>query len=402
MVVPHPKKEWNGVKLADVCELNMGQSPESKTYNDNGIGLPFFQGKTDFGSKHPVARIYCSGPKKIAKAGDILMSVRAPVGPVNIANTASCIGRGIAGLRAKNEFLDQAFLYFNLILNEKNFAALGTGSTFQAINKSQLADFELVLPPLEEQRAIARILVTSQEAIAEQEILIAKLRELKRSMMQHLFTHGTRGEKTKMTEIGKMPESWVAVELGDVCVETIGGGTPSTKNESFWSGKISWITSKWLGEDLYLHDGEKFISEEAIHKSATHIVPAQSLIFATRVGVGKVAINAIDLAINQDLAGLVISTDSCNEFLAYQLRSDRVQKHVRSLKRGATIQGITREDLKKILIANPEVNEQRKIASVLQSIDQRIQALQEKLSVYQNLFKSLLHELMSGERRIIT
>jgi type I restriction enzyme S subunit len=108
-----------------------------------------------------------------------------------------------------------------------------------------------------------------------------------------------------------------------------------------WQGDIPWITSKWLNEELYLTSGEKCISSDAIEKSATSVVPKNSLIFAARVGVGKVSINRIDLAINQDLAGIVIPAAKGDlPFIAYQLRSDQTQKEIESHKRGATIKGV--------------------------------------------------------------
>lgn len=100
------------IVLSDVAELVMGQSPPSSSYNDSGLGLPFYQGKTDFGVTYPTPRIYCREPKKLAEAGDILISVRAPVGATNLCQSQSCIGRGIAAIRAKE--IDRDFLYFYL------------------------------------------------------------------------------------------------------------------------------------------------------------------------------------------------------------------------------------------------------------------------------------------------
>ena len=147
-------------RLVDVANLNMGQSPPSSSYNDEGIGLPFFQGKTDFGFLHPVTRKYCFSPSKIANVGDILISVRAPVGPVNIANSKCCIGRGIAAITAK--IFNQLFVFFNLIYQEAYIASLGTGSTFKAINKSQLESVNIPDFPLPEQRKIVHVLSTIQ------------------------------------------------------------------------------------------------------------------------------------------------------------------------------------------------------------------------------------------------
>ena len=152
----------------------------------------------------------------------------------------------------------------------------------------------------------------------------------------------------------KLPTTWTAATLGAVAHGFLSGGTPSTKNEAFWRGSVPWITSKWLNSRLYLDSGEKFISEDAVRQSATTVIPRNNLIFATRVGVGKVSVNRLDLAINQDLAGVLIDSDRYDiRFLAYQLRSERIQNVVASHKRGATIQGITRDSLKELEINLP-------------------------------------------------
>lgn len=207
-----------------------------------------------------------------------------------------------------------------------------------------------------------------------------------------------------MTMIEKLPDDWNTSTLGSVAHGFLSGGTPSTKNETFWRGSIPWITSKWLNSRLYLDNGEKFISKDALMRSATAVVPRNNLIFATRVGVGKVAVNNIDLAINQDLAGILVDSDHDDiRFLAYQLRSDRIQRTVTSHKRGATIQGITRDALKKLEIYLPPLAEQRNIAGVLELVQRAIEQQERLIALTQELKKALMHKLFTeglrGERQ---
>lgn len=177
------------------------------------------------------------------------------------------------------------------------------------------------------------------------------------------------------TDITSEDHEWSQTTVGEVSTGFLSGGTPSTKNIDFWTGKTPWITSKWLGKKLDLKDGEKFISDEAIKKSSVKIVPKDNIIFATRVGVGKVGINRIDLAINQDLAGLLINPKKHDvEFLAYQLRIDPIQLYVAMNKRGATIKGITRDCLEQIQLSIPPLPEQKKIAHILTTVQQSIEA----------------------------
>jgi type I restriction enzyme S subunit len=128
----------------------MGQSPPSEHYNQDRRGIAFFQGKADFGERNPTPRYWCTQPTKIAEAGDVLISVRAPVGPTNLADQRCCIGRGLAALRPTG-VIDREFMLLGLKAFERDLAALGFGTTFVAINKRQLSTFLFPLPPLAEQ-----------------------------------------------------------------------------------------------------------------------------------------------------------------------------------------------------------------------------------------------------------
>src|SRR3972149_2972051 len=149
--------ELNYELLADVAQVIMGQSPPSSTYNTVGEGLPFYQGKTDFGDMYPTPRIYCTERSRIAEAGDILISVRAPVGPTNVSQERSCIGRGISAIRVGKN-LDRDFLLYFLRFYEPELAKAGTGSTFTAIAREDLETIKIPLPPLTEQKLIASLL----------------------------------------------------------------------------------------------------------------------------------------------------------------------------------------------------------------------------------------------------
>ena len=144
---------WACVRLGDVCFLEMGQSPDSDSYNQQGDGLPFYQGKTDFGERTPTPRYWCNRPTKRAKPGDVLLSVRAPVGPTNFVTEESCIGRGLAALRPMGG-MDTKFLMWWLRAYEKKIALMGTGTTFIAVSKKNLQPFPVFLPPLNEQQRI--------------------------------------------------------------------------------------------------------------------------------------------------------------------------------------------------------------------------------------------------------
>lgn len=174
-------------RLDDVCAITMGQSPDSSTYNKERNGLPFFQGNADFGEIHPSVRMWCSEPSKIARENDILISVRAPIGALNIANCECCIGRGLAALTVNNDICTREYLWYALSSKIDELNSKGTGSTFKAVNKSTLSETEIPLPPLDEQRHIAATLDKVTDLISKRRQQLDKLDELIKSRFVEMF-----------------------------------------------------------------------------------------------------------------------------------------------------------------------------------------------------------------------
>lgn len=138
--------EWDSTTVGEMFDVTMGQSPPGSTYNEEGEGLPFFQGRRDFSFRFPGYRVFCSEPKRIANAGDTLISVRAPVGDINMAQTKSCIGRGVAAVRHKSGY--RSFTYYSMqSLGEHFLSYEGEGTVFGSINKKQFSKLPHTSPP---------------------------------------------------------------------------------------------------------------------------------------------------------------------------------------------------------------------------------------------------------------
>lgn len=195
---------WKLVKLGDVVKVNMGQSPESSTYNDNGDGLPFFQGKAEFTELSPKVVKWCSKPLKIAEPNDILLCVRAPVGDINLADTKCCIGRGLAALTFKN----YKYLYYYLKLKQKELDSKGTGTTFKSISGNIIKDTLFPLPPENIQKAIVSKI---EELFTEVDNGIKQLKEAQEQLK--LFKQSV----LKEAFIPKDGEVWDILKLKDVC-----------------------------------------------------------------------------------------------------------------------------------------------------------------------------------------
>ena len=135
---------WVWTTLEEISEIILGQSPPSSTYNTDGKGLPFYQGKLEFGETYPTPRKWCTAPKKIAEKGDVFISVRAPVGPTNLCPEKSCVGRGLAAIRGLSD-IEPFFILYLMRAYEDELASRGVGTTFNAITGNQLKTFEIPL-----------------------------------------------------------------------------------------------------------------------------------------------------------------------------------------------------------------------------------------------------------------
>ena len=173
-------------RLDDIADISMGQSPLSQSYNIYKKGLPFYQGKTEFGDiyiKEPI--IYCNSPIKIVEKNDILMSVRAPVGDVNIATQKSCIGRGLASIRAKK--VDYLYLFYLLKEQKIKIEKMGVGSTFKAINKNNISSLQIPIIEMSKQNRIKKYLLLIEKLSFEIEKSIKEAENLYNSLMNKYF-----------------------------------------------------------------------------------------------------------------------------------------------------------------------------------------------------------------------
>lgn len=207
---------WEVTKLKYCFVLNMGQSPDSKFVNNEGIGLPFLQGNAEFGEIHPVEKYYCTKPKKKSRRNDLLVSVRAPVGALNKSDKEYAIGRGLAALTPNPKKISQAYSIYAIEYSKFQLQRLSTGSTYDAVAYNDLSGIAIVLPSLSEQNNIAVFLdqKTSEidEAIAKKKNLIKLLEEQKSILINQAVTKGLNPDAPMRDSgvewIGKIPKHW--------------------------------------------------------------------------------------------------------------------------------------------------------------------------------------------------
>lgn len=251
--------EWEWRELGDgtFAEIIMGQSPPSDTYNNNGDGLPFFQGKIEFGRIHPTAVKWCTVPTKIAVKGDVLISVRAPVGPTNLANEKCCIGRGLAAIRPTQK-LDSKFLLYALRVRENEISTLGKGATFGGIGKGELLKIPIPIPcpnnpehSLAEQKRIAAELDEIFDELKEirdihQEIK-GDINKILKATIDDTFSEYSKNAQTKtVSQIARSVTDGVhqAPPKSD-------SGVPFIFISNIIKGHIDFANSKWVTQSFY-------------------------------------------------------------------------------------------------------------------------------------------------------
>ncbi|MBI1282511.1 MAG: hypothetical protein GC179_30570 [Anaerolineaceae bacterium] len=212
-------------KLGDISYIEMGQSPQSSTVNDRENGIPFLQGSAEFGDVFPKHKFYCTAPQKLCRTGDALMSVRAPVGELNKADKEYCIGRGLAAIRFTGVL--PRFGWHMLKFWSTGLTRVAQGSTFEAINGSELSNLEIVYFPENEQCSIADILDTIDAAIQNAERVIAKQKAICAGLLHDLLTYGldanseprdplNHPEQFQESQLGLIPNDWELAQLLEV------------------------------------------------------------------------------------------------------------------------------------------------------------------------------------------
>ena len=187
MFIDNPAPDWIEGSLSDIANITMGQSPSGSSYNEDGIGAIFFQGRAEFGFRFPTIRLYTTEPKRMAYANDILMSIRAPVGDLNVAHNDCCIGRGLAAIHSKTNH--QSFVLYTMFSLKKQLDVFnGEGTVFGSINRSSLNDMPILIPDDEQIEKFELIVAPMDAAIRNNYDEICRLQAVRDSLLPRLMS----------------------------------------------------------------------------------------------------------------------------------------------------------------------------------------------------------------------
>ena len=187
MFIDNVSSDWTKGTLSDIADITMGQSPSGSSYNEDGKGTIFFQGRAEFGFRFPTIRLYTTEPKRMACANDTLMSVRAPVGDLNVAHTDCCIGRGLAAIHSKNNH--QSFVLYTMFSLKKQLDVFnGEGTVFGSINRNSLNEMPLLIPSSEKFDEFEALVAPMDAAIRNNYDEICRLEQLRDSLLPKLMS----------------------------------------------------------------------------------------------------------------------------------------------------------------------------------------------------------------------
>ena len=372
----------------------MGQSPPGETYNRNGDGMPFFQGKADFGDIYPTVRYWCSAPKTKAEPNDILMSVRAPVGSINLNRVKSSYGRGLAVIRPTDS-IDLKYLYHFLNHHEPKLAELGRGSTFEAVNRDDVEDIEIPFPSLPEQKRIAAILDKADRLRRGRRFA----QNLSDSFLQSVFI--------KM--FGKGAEQdWDVVELDSLvkkrrnAIRTGPFGSQLLHSEFTEKGPVAVLGIDNVVKNHFSWDERRFITYEKYRELKRYTVFPNDLLISIMATCGRCAIVPRDIgpAINtKHLCCITVEESMCLPIYLHSclLRNSDVRRQLGVSGRGAIMPGLNMELIKRLKIPVPSLSLQEKFAAIVQKFERIRRHGREATRQAEHLFQTLLQRAFRGE-----
>lgn len=375
-------------RLDDICAINMGQSPGSASYNENGEGMPFFQGNADFGKIHPKVRVWCSAPTKIAYAGDVLISVRAPIGAMNIADRECCIGRGLAALTVNEGLCVKDYLWYAIASKVDELNSKGTGSTFKAISKGVLAETEIPLPDLNEQKKIAEQLAKVDGLIAARKEQLTKLDQLVKSRFVELFG-----------SIKNNHQRYPVVKIGS-CAKLQGGF--AFKSSDYLNDGIRLVQISNVNKDTLDWDSINCVPQAFLQKYKDFELHVGDLVLAmTRpviksldaVKIATVSENDVPSLLNQRVGRFVVDRKKLHSvYLMVLCQMPEFREYVEAMSGNSLQPNISSKQVEDYSIVLPPLALQEQFAAFVQQTDKSKMAIQQSLDKLELLKKSLMQE----------
>ncbi len=367
----------NYVQLREMCCITMGQSPNSDSYNEEREGVPFFQGNADFGERYPSVRTWCKEPKKMAKNGDVLISVRAPIGAINYARETCCIGRGLAALSPKTDKVSKEFIFWVMKSRCKELQMKGTGSTFKAISKKILEEVKIPLYPLEKQIEYSLVLEKVYAIIETYKSELQKLDELIQARFVELFGEPTTNLK-----------GWDEFALSEK-LNVVGGyafksnqfdeisGIPILRIGNINAGFFKPVNLVYWKEDDNLERYAMYPGDLVMSLTGT----------VGKDDYGNVCILGNDYEmyyLNQRNAKLEIKEGLDKYYLSHLLKFEQIKKRLTGISRGVRQANISNKDILNLVVPVPPIELQNQFADFVNQVNKSKLVIKNLLQIYKH------------------
>ena len=404
---------WTWRPLGELFEIGAGKTMSAAARN-GADKTPFLRtsnvlwDEIDLSSVDEMSIPEHELPAKLLRPGDLLVCEGGEIGraaiwggevePMSFQNHVHRLRPTIEEVvpRFYAYFLQSGFTQLGI------YEGAGNKTTIPNLSRSRLAGLDIPQPPLAEQQAISCVLSRVRDAIKVQDRGLATAQALKRAAMHALFTCGLRAETQKETEIGPVPESWELKLISDHFA-VVSGGTPSRRVQEFWKdGTIPWVKTTEV-DYCVIKKTEEYITRVGLEQSAAKVLPPGTLLLAMYgqgVTRGKVAILGIEATCNQACAAISPNDGAIDSKYLYHFLLFRYES-IRQLAHGGQQQNLNLEMVRNLPIPiPPDKDLQSEVVDILDAIDHKIDLHRSKRAVLEELFKTLLHKLMTGEVRV--
>ena len=380
------RNEWEKLKLSEATTIIMGQSPDSKNYTDNPNDYILVQGNADMQNGRVVPRVWTTQVTKLAEKGDLILSVRAPVGDIGKTDYNVVLGRGVAAIKG-NEFI------FQLLSRMKQFnywSKLSTGSTFESINSSEIKSTEIFLPSPEEQSAIGSLFRTLDDLLVSYKSNLTNYQSLKVTMFSKMFPKA--GQTVPEIRLDGFEDEWEKGTIGEFGSFYYGKSAPK------WSVTDEATTPCVRYGELYTKFStkiDKIYSYTSIPKENLKLSSGNEVL-VPRVGENPLDfancswLSLKDVAIGEMIS--VYNTPNNPLFIAYYFNA-KMRKDFAKRVEGGSVANLYYTYLENISISVPSIPEQQAIGAYFSNLDNLINSYQEKISQLETLKKKLLQDM---------
>ena len=370
------------VKLKDVCNINMGQSPDSDSYNDNEDGIPFFQGNADFGEKYPTTRKWCNAPTKIAHAEDILISVRAPIGALNYAKEECCIGRGLAAITPNQDKVSSGFIYWLLKGKHKELNLQGTGSTFKAISRKVLEEIKVPDIELKKQTELAGSLEKVYSVIQLRKQQLEELDILIKARFVEMF-----GDPVSN------PFNYDKVRLLQIADIKIGPFGSLLHKEDYIENGHPLVNPSHIVDSKISVDNKLTISNEKYEELGAYKLQIGDVVMGRRGEMGRCAVVLEDGLLCGTGSILIRPTQNVTaDFIQKIISFPSFKKTIEDMAVGQTMPNLNVPIVSNFEIIHPPVEVQKSYYDFVTQVDKLKVEVQKSLDEMQILFDSLMQE----------